>query len=116
MGHTNYQTGHDAEKVAADYLRKLGYKIIALNWKVRLCEIDIIASKNSVTFFVEVKFRSTVKQGSGLEYITSKKLAQMQFAAEYWVAHNSYSGECQLAVLELSGLDYTVTNFVTDIV
>jgi Holliday junction resolvase-like predicted endonuclease len=33
-----------------------------------------------------VKYRRNANQGSGLEYVTSKKLEQMRFAAENWVA------------------------------
>jgi hypothetical protein len=36
-------------------------------------------------YFVEVKYRRTNRQGSGLEYVTAKKLEQMRFAASSWV-------------------------------
>ena len=82
---TNYQSGHDAEKRAAEFLREQGFKITELNWKTRLCEIDIVAFKNEVVWFVEVKSRSSNTQGYGYEYVTSKKLQQMHFSAEMWV-------------------------------
>ena len=41
----NYRNGREAEKVAANYLKKLGYKILAFNWRTRWCEIDIVAQK-----------------------------------------------------------------------
>jgi putative endonuclease len=112
---TNYQTGHDAEKYAAEYLKSIGYKIIELNWKIKNCEIDIIASKQGVVHFVEVKYRKTNMQGFGLDYVTPKKVSQMQFAAECWVAINSYEGEYELSALEVTGLDYAVTNFLPNI-
>jgi Holliday junction resolvase-like predicted endonuclease len=52
MTKSNYQAGHDAEKIAAQYLKTNGYKIIELNWKTPRCEIDIVASKFSTIFFV----------------------------------------------------------------
>lgn len=74
---TNLAHGQRAEEVAADYLAAQGYEIIERNWRTRVCEIDIIASKDRVMYFIEVKYRKSNSQGSGLDYITPKKLKQM---------------------------------------
>lgn len=100
---TNYQNGHDAEKRAADYLKKQKFKILNLNWKTRYCEIDIVAEKKKVIWFVEVKFRKNDNQGYGYEYVTSKKSQQMHFAAEMWVQNESWSGDYRLAVVSIDG-------------
>ncbi len=112
---SNYSTGHDAEVYAAEYLKQRGFKIIALNWKTRLCEIDIVATKNAVVYFVEVKYRQNNKHGSGLEYITPKKVQQMSFAAEMWVQNEQWPGDFQLAAMELGGEDFVVTEFIESI-
>lgn len=119
---TNYSSGHDAEKVAAQYLEKHGYKIIALNWRHVRAEIDIVAqkrsglglSKHAVVFF-EVKYRKTSNQGNGLDYITPKKLKQMQFAADLWVASHDYIGEYALGAVEVTGVEYVVTAFLENL-
>lgn len=108
-------TGAEAERIAANYLSKNGYSIVARNWRTKYCEIDIIAEKHSVINFVEVKYRKTVFQGTGVDYITPAKLRQMHFAAELWLQEHEYSDECSLAVLEVSGPEYIVTNFITDL-
>lgn len=105
---TNYQAGHDAEKHAAEYLKKQGFKIRELNWKTPRCEIDIVAEKGNRMYFVEVKYRRTTLQGSGLEYITTKKLQQMQFAAEMWVQSHDWSGEYQLSAISIDGEKITI--------
>jgi ribonuclease HII len=79
---SNYDSGHPAEIIAADYLITLGFKILDINWKTKYCEIDIVAVKKKRVYFVEVKSRSSTHSGTGFEYITSKKLNQMKFAAE----------------------------------
>ena len=113
---TNYTHGHEAEKHAADYLKKLGYKIVELNWRRPRAEIDIVAKKkHGPVTFVEVKYRESTRQGNGLDYITTRKLEQMQFAAELWVAENRYDGEYGLAALEITGQDYAVTNFLAEL-
>jgi len=113
---TNYKHGHDAEKFAAEHLKKQGYKVLELNWRRPRAEVDIVAQrKRGPVLFVEVKYRETDAQGNGLDYITPRKLARMQFAAELWVSENHYDGEYTLAALELTGDDYRVTNFLPDI-
>ncbi len=96
---TNYAVGHAAEKIAADYLKKLGFKIRELNWKTRYCEIDIVAEKDKTIYFVEVKSRKNTNFGSGLDYITPKKLKQIRLAAEMWVQSREWDGPYQLSAI-----------------
>jgi len=114
---TNYAHGHEAEKVAARYLRQHGYKLYALNWRHRRAEIDIVAGApgTGIPVFVEVKYRESTNQGGGLDYITPTKLRQMQFAAELWTSTHRYNGDYSLAAVEVSGADYAVTAFLDTI-
>ena len=52
---SNKKIGNDGEKRAADYLTENGYKILFKNWRLSGGEIDIIAIKDDVLVFVEVK-------------------------------------------------------------
>lgn len=113
---TNYAHGHDAEQHAAMYLKKQGYKVLALNWRRPRAEIDIVAQrKRGPITFVEVKYRQNTSQGAGLDYITPRKLQQMQFAAELWVSENKYDDEYVLGAIELAGAGYEVTNFIAEL-
>ena len=113
---TNYAHGHHAEKVAAHYLRAEGYKLYALNWRTPRAEIDLIVQRpGGPLTFVEVKYRQSAHQGTGLAYITPSKLKQMEFAARLWVAEHHYTGEYTLAAVEVSGADYQVTAFIASI-
>ncbi len=105
---TNYSTGHQAEKDAAEYLESIGYKIVQLNWKTKYCEIDIVAEKDNRIYLVEVKSRKTLFQGSGMDYVTTKKLNQMRFAAEMWVSNHSWTGEYQLVAIGIDGEEITL--------
>jgi Holliday junction resolvase-like predicted endonuclease len=100
---TNYQSGHDAEKQAADYLKQQKFRIRELNWKTKYCEIDIVAERDKAIWFVEVKSRRNNSQGFGYEYITPKKLQQMHFAAEMWVQNYNWTGDYRLAVISIDG-------------
>ncbi len=105
-------TGRQAEKAAAKYLKKLGYKILVFNWRTRWCEVDVVATKNGVVFFVEVKYRAQSNWGDGLEVITAKKLKQMEFAAQNWVNDNDWTGDYRLAVVSVSGDPEKVLDFI----
>lgn len=112
---TNYAVGHEAEKQAAVYLQSQGFKVLELNWHTTYCEVDIVAQKGKRIYFTEVKYRESLNYGAGLEYITPKKLNQMKFAAEVWVSQHRWKDDYQLAALEITGPDFTVTNFLTEL-
>ncbi len=54
----NLKIGLRGEQLAARYLRKNKYRIIAANYSTKLGETDIIAEKDNIICFVEVKTRS----------------------------------------------------------
>src|SRR5256885_1395689 len=112
---TTTATGRLAETVAANFLGHKGCKIIQQNWRTQWCEVDIVAKRGNVVYFCEVKYRRTTNQGSGLEYITPKKLIQMRFAAESWVYAHAWPGEYQLCAIEVSGSQFHVTAVVKDL-
>lgn len=109
---STFTVGREAEARAAAYLQSHGYAIREQNYRNRWCEIDIVAEQTGTIYFVEVKYRQNDAQGSGLEYITQRKLHQMMRAAEMWLQdHRSNAPYC-LAGIELTGTDYHVETFI----
>jgi putative endonuclease len=109
------QLGNMAENAASSWLVHQGFDIIARNWQVAgECEIDIVAIKDEVLFFVEVKFRKNDLHGDGLEYIDDQKLEQMELAAEKFLElepqYEDY--DWRLAGLSLTGSNYQIQEFV----
>lgn len=104
--------GHEAERMAAQHLLKLGYRVIQLNWKTPRCEIDIVAEWGGIIYFIECKYRRTSVHGSGLDYITTRKLRQMQFAARLWIEQHGWCGPTVLGAIELSGLPPRVDTLI----
>ncbi|MFZ1249889.1 MAG: ribonuclease HII [Candidatus Microsaccharimonas sp.] len=92
------QIGDTAEEKVAAVLESRGYIIEARNWKTKYCEIDIVAVKNNIRHFVEVKFRSSLAQGGGIAAITPTKLQQMYFAAELYDTTNGRLEGARLSV------------------
>ncbi len=100
--------GDRGETAVCKYLEESGHEIVARNWKNKFCEIDVISRFNGVLCFTEVKYR---RKGDGLDAIDKKKLEQMRFAAELYLAKNG-GGAAILAAAEVSGDNYAVTDFL----
>jgi len=97
------EQGLSAEAAVADLLSQEGYEVIVRNWKTRVCEIDVVAKKNDVIYFVEVKYRRQDAQGDGFEYITTQKLRKMNFAAEIWRQYYGWAGDYCLMAAAVTG-------------
>lgn len=109
---SNYM-GAIAENASADYLTRHGYEVIEKNWKTKYCEIDIVAQKDAIVYFVEVKYRKQPNQGGGLAAITPKKLKQMTFAAKiYAQAHRLREVDMRLAAVSATGNPPEVEDFI----
>jgi len=80
--------GKKSEAVAARELKRMGYKIIEMNFHCREGEIDIIAREGETIIFCEVKARRSDKFGSALEGITQAKIAKLKKAAEVYINRN----------------------------
>lgn len=106
------ETGRKAETAARVYLEMRGFKIIEQNWRLPRYEIDIVASKDEVIHFIEVKYRFKDDQGSGFDAITETKIKQMRRAAWAWVDENKWHGEYVLSAVEIAGKHYSVIGFI----
>ena len=65
--------GNLSEELAADFLKKNGYKIVSSNYRTRVGEIDIVAQGDGYIVFVEVKARKSQKYGLPQEAVTQAK-------------------------------------------
>jgi uncharacterized protein (TIGR00252 family) len=113
---TTFTKGRRAEAVAAEYLVQQSYQILQQNWRIRYCEIDIVASKAGTVHFVEVKYRASSEYGTGLEYITPTKFRRMSFAAQLWIKQTGWSGDYVLSAIALSGQAVVVDEFIEALV
>lgn len=109
------ELGRKAEQAARVYLEMRGFQILEQNWRLPKYEIDIIAKKDSVIHFIEVKYRFKDEQGSGFDAITQTKLNQMRRAAWAWVDENKWRGEYVLSAIEIADKDFSVIGFIENV-
>lgn len=79
------EIGNAGEDIVCAFLEQHGYIIRERNYTVRGGEIDIIASKDDVIVFVEVKLRKEGAAVSGEEAVTRSKQHCLISAAERYL-------------------------------
>ena len=93
--------GRFGEAAAAEYLRKKGYRLLGLNYRTRLGEIDVIASKSGFVVFAEVKLRKDDAFAQAREFVTPAKQRRLIAAAESWIQTNACTLQPRFDVLEV---------------
>ena len=95
-------TGSMGEQMAIEYLSGKRYTILHQNWRHSHWEVDIIASKDGVLHFIEVKTRRTKKFGRPEENVTTKKIQHLINAAEEYLHLYPQWKRIQFNVLAIS--------------
>lgn len=94
--------GADGENMAIGWLTKKGYKILHHNWRHSYYEIDIIALKNTMLHFVEVKSRNASPFGYPEDSVTKKKFKNLQRAADQYLFLNPGHRWIQYDILSIT--------------
>ena len=84
----NRLKGKQGEEIAVKFLRDSGYTILDQNNSTKFGELDIIATKNNILVFVEVKFKQSEDFGTPEEMIGENKLTQVKRTAELYLLNN----------------------------
>ncbi|MEX0936205.1 MAG: YraN family protein [Gemmatimonadota bacterium] len=84
MGGRN-RTGRRGEALAAEYLKRRGWRILDRNWRAGHRELDLVVRRASVVAFVEVKTRAHGGCGGPLESVTRHKRREIERAAAAWL-------------------------------
>ncbi len=94
--------GAAGEGLAAAYLELSGFTILEQGYRARCGEIDIIAEKEGVLHFVEVKTRSSDRFGLPSEAVDRRKLAHIRNVAAVYMDRTEvpYRG-CRIDVIEV---------------
>lgn len=85
-----YRRGFAAEYKAALYLLLKGYRILAMRYRTRSGEIDIIARRGDLIAFIEVKARKSL--GAGVDAVGHETTCRIRNAADHWLARQKDFG------------------------
>lgn len=92
--------GHKGEDLAAEYLQQKGYCILERNWTNRgRKELDIIATKDDVVVFVEVKTRKAGSATTPIEAVDARKQHRICLAADSYIKDHRIDFCCRFDVV-----------------
>lgn len=87
------RTGRIGEDATATLYRDRGYDVVARNWRCGVGEIDVVALRDGLLVFCEVKTRSGDRFGGGFDAVTSVKRAKLRRLAEVFLLHERFPYE-----------------------
>jgi putative endonuclease len=93
--------GEKGEQCATEFLLGKEYKILERQWRFQHKEIDIIAEKDNVLIFVEVKTRTSEYWGNPEEFVDRKKQRLLIAAAEQYICENNFDGESRFDIISI---------------
>lgn len=92
------QIGTKYEQIAAEYLKKQGYRILQLNYRCYAGEMDIIAIDQECLVFCEVKYRYCYH--TALEAVDDRKQARISRCASCYLTENYITNrDCRFDVI-----------------
>ena len=103
------EVGSRYEKLAARELAERGYEILALNYRCRQGEVDIVCRQGGVLVFVEVKYRRDSRMGYPEEAVTPAKQRTIRQVAAAYLSERGGSGglACRFDVVAVLGDEIT---------
>ena len=108
MGKNNL-SGAWGEALAADYLRKKRYRLVAAGYRSRFGEIDLIVENKKFLVFVEVKLRKTDRFARAFEYVDRNKQDRLRTTASVYLAERPTKLQPRFDVIEIYAPEGTAT-------
>ena len=106
---SNVFKGKVGEEIATKYLLDKGYEILERNYRFGKLELDIIAVRDNILVFVEVKARKSARYGYPESSVTKAKFQNMVLAAENYRHTVAWRGPFRFDII-LRNKDYNTIN------
>lgn len=108
MGRNNL-VGAWGEALAAGYLRKKRYQLLATGYRCRFGEIDLIVCDKHYLVFVEVKLRKSDRFAKAFEYVDFHKQNRLRTTASVYLSQNPTQLQPRFDVIEIYAPEGTAT-------
>ena len=89
------------EALAAEYLRKKKYQVMAAGYHSRFGEIDLIVQNKRFLVFVEVKLRKNADFAKAMEYVDRRKQDKIRVTASVYLSQNPTNLQPRFDVIEI---------------
>jgi putative endonuclease len=104
------ETGKEGEEMAALFLIKNGYRVLARNFRYKKSEIDIIAQKDKTIVFAEVKTRTTSFFQEPELSVTRSKQKQITLGANYYIQENDINLDIRFDIIAITLSPYNLNH------
>jgi len=101
------ELGKKGEDIASKFLEISGFEVVERNYVCPLGEIDIVAKKDEIRHFVEVKSRANLDYGKPPEVVNIFKQRKVRMLANYYMMVNRHEDD---AVCDIVGVVYDPIN------
>ena len=91
--YVSHELGRIGENIIADYITKLGYKVVERNFACNQGEIDIVAKDKEELVFKEVKTRTDISYGEASEAVTDTKKRHLINSIKYYIYKRNLENE-----------------------
>lgn len=95
------EKGKRGEELAAEFLSEKGFQVICRNWHYGKGEIDIVAKKENIMVFVEVKTRESNIFGDPETFVTRRKQKQVIKTADAFIQTKNIDLESRFDVISV---------------
>ena len=93
--------GRWGEAIAAEELRRRGYRVVAAGWQCRFGEIDLIAENGKYISFTEVKLRKDDRIAQAREFVDRRKQERIRTSAQLYLAEYPSALQPRFDVVEI---------------
>jgi putative endonuclease len=93
--------GRHGENLAKIFLEDSGYEILDENWTHGKAEIDLIAYKNRIIIFAEVKTRTGNGFGEPEDFVDTRKQKLLAEAADEYIYLMDHQGEVRFDIISI---------------
>jgi putative endonuclease len=93
--------GHYGEALAKTHLENAGYEILDQNWCHGKAEIDLIAYKDGVIIFTEVKARTGTGFGQPEDFVDLRKQKLLAKAADEYIDLIAHKGDVRFDIIAI---------------
>ena len=95
------ELGRKGESLARTHLENTGYQIIDQNWTYDRAEIDLVAYKDDVIIFTEVKTRTGNWFGEPEDFVDARKQKLLVKAADEYIYLKQHDGEVRFDIIAI---------------
>ena len=97
----NKELGQEGEQLAANYLKNKGWSILEMNYRFSRSEIDLIAPKNDLLIFVEVKTRTNTSYGLPEDFVDEQKAKNIMKGADHYIKEIDWNRNIRFDIISI---------------